>query len=115
MKGKKVIFVGTLTDLVEYIEQNLDDECGVDSVAFEVINCLEGKVSSALWDSIFNLLLGFSAEMQVEIADDLLDFVCDHKVHTTGCMSVDAVLKTCYRWIAEEQGFDKGEIETLIV
>ena len=115
MRRQKVIYVGTLTDLVQYIEQDLEDECSVDSVAYQVLECMEGKVSKALWDMIFNLLLGFSSEMQLEIADDLLDFVCLHKVHTTRCMSVDAVLKTCYRWIAEEQGFNKEEIETLIV
>ena len=115
MRRKKEIYVGTLTDLVEYIEQDLNDECSVDPVALMVLECIEGRVSSALWDSIYNLLLGFSAEMQLEIADDLLDFVCLHKVHTTGCMSVDAVLKTCYRWIAEEQGFNMVEIEKIIV
>lgn len=115
MRRKKEIFVGTLTDLVEYIEQDLNDECGVDSVAFQVLECIEGRVSSALWDLIYNLLLGFSPEMQLEIADDLLDFVCMHKVHTTGCLSVDAVLKSCYMWIAEEQGFSKEEIEKIIV
>ena len=115
MKRKKTVFVGTLTDLVKYIDHDLNDEFGVDCVAFEVMECLKDKVSSELWDTLFNLLLGFDAEMQIELADDLLDFVCNHTVHTTGCMSADAVLKTCYKWIAEEQGFAKEDIERIIV
>ena len=111
---RRIITVGTLADLVEYIEEDLKDNCGVNSVACEVMDCLEDKVSSELWNLILNLMLGFNDEMQLEIADDLLDFVCDQKVHTTGCMSVDAVLKTCYKWIAEEQGFDREEIEKTI-
>ena len=51
------------------------------------------------------MMLGFSKEMQQEIADGLLDFAYENVVHTTGCWSADAVLKSCYEWIAEEQGF----------
>ena len=54
---------------------------------------------------IMEMMLGFSKDMQLEIADNLLDFAHGHVVHTTGCWSADAVLKTCYGWIAEEQGF----------
>lgn len=114
MKRRKIIFVGTLTDLVQYIDHDLSDELGIESAAFEVLESLEGKVSSNLWDMLFNLLLGFSAEMQLEMARNLADFFSNHTVHTTGCMSADAVLKSCYKWIAEEQGFDKEDIEESI-
>ena len=56
------------------------------------------------------MLLGFCDEMQLEIADDLVDFVCDRVVHTTNCPSADAVLLSCYEWIAEEK-VKKAEAE----
>jgi len=66
---------------------------------------LEGRVSPQLHQMMTAMLLGFNDDMQLEIADDLLDFACQHIVHTTGCPTADALLVTCYGWIAEEQGF----------
>ena len=35
---------------------------------------------------------------------DMVDYVCNHIVRTTGCPSADCVLEICYAWIAEEKG-----------
>ena len=40
--------------------------------------------------------------MQIEMAEDLLDFALGHVVHTTGCRSVDLILDYCYTRIAFE-------------
>ena len=87
------------------IEQDLSYVQPVDGVATSVIECLEDKVSPELFDLLKEVLLGFSDDMQLEIADDLLDFVCRHVIHTTGCVSADAVLAWCYQCIAEEKRF----------
>lgn len=87
------------------IEQDLRSEQGMETVAESLIELLDGKVSAELQVIIMEMMLGFSKEMQLEIADDLLDFTYRNVVHTTGCWSADAVLKTCYEWIAQEQGF----------
>lgn len=87
-------------------EQDLSCEQPVDGTAMSVMECLEGRVSDELLELMKVMLLGFAEGMQLEIADNLLDFACRRVVHTTGCISADAVLKFCYGWIAAEKGFD---------
>lgn len=106
--------VGTLEELATYCGQDLSSRYGVDSIAFSVLECLENKVSDELWDMLFNMMLGFNDEMQLEIADDLADFACDHIINTTGCFSADSVLVFSYKMIAEEQGFDSDDIEKIL-
>lgn len=87
-------------------EQDLTYQFGIDSTAQFIMDGLEERVSPELLDLLNAMLLGFSDDMQLEIADDLLDFVCMHVIHTTGCLSADAVLESCYKWIAEEKGIE---------
>ena len=87
-------------------EQDLTYKYGIDSTAQFIMDGLEERVSPELLELLNAMLLGFSDDMQLEIADDLLDFVCMHVIHTTGCLSADAVLKSCYKWIAEEKGIE---------
>ena len=103
---KNEIYVQDFVKFVKVYEQDLRDEQDVDDVASSVMDCLEGRVSDSLLDTLNASLLGFSGDMQLEIADDLLDFACSKVVHTTGCISADAVLFSAYKWIAEEQGFE---------
>ena len=90
---------------VKVIEQNLRSEQEIGDEVESLVRLLGSKVSAELQVIIMEMMLGFSKEMQLEIADDLLDFAHGHVVHTTGSWSADAVLKSCYEWIAEEQGF----------
>ena len=90
---------------VKVIEQDLRSEQEIGDEVESLVRLLGSKVSAELQVIIMEMMLGFSKEMQQEIADDLLDFAYGHVVHTTGCWSADAVLKSCYEWIAEEQGF----------
>lgn len=96
---------GSLEKTLKVIEQDLTYQFGVDGTAQYVMECLEDKVSPELLDVLNAMLLGFNDDMQLEIADDLLDFAYGQVVHTTGCPSADAVLNACYTWIAEEKGF----------
>ena len=86
------------------IEQDLSSELCIDGVAMSILECLEERVSDELLELLKEMLLGFGEDMQLEIADDLLDFVHSQIIHTTGCISADAVLHSCYQWIAEEKG-----------
>ena len=88
VRTKKV----SLEKTIKVVEQDLRNEQEKDS-------------SEELRIIIMEMLLGFSKEMQREIADSLLDFAYEHIVRTTGCKSADTVLRSCYTWIAEEQGF----------
>lgn len=101
---KKKVFVEKLNRRVRVINQDLRSKYGTDSVAEFVMECLEDKVSRPLYDLLKLQLLGYNDDMQLEIADSLLDFVCDEVVHSTGCPSADATLEACYTWIAAEKG-----------
>ena len=103
--AKETIKTVSLEKTLKVYEQDLTYQFNVDGIAQDVMECLEDKVSPALLDTLNAMLLGFNDNMQLEIADNLLDFAHGHVVHTTGCWSADAVLKSCYEWIAEEQGF----------
>ena len=105
MKNRKMKFKKSHQELeLEVIEQDLRQEQKVDGTAMTVMGCLEDKVSAELFEMLKTVLLGFSEPMQLEIADDLLDFACQQVIHTTGCISVDVALGSCYKWIAEEKG-----------
>ena len=103
MKREKIKFE-SLETVFKVIEQDLRSEYPVEGVAASVMECLEDKVSPGLLELLNEVLLGFSDDMQLEMADDLLDFAYGHVMHTTGCLSADAILKSCYEWIAEELG-----------
>jgi hypothetical protein len=104
--AKETIKTVSLEKTLKFYEQDLTYQFGVDSTAQYVMECLEDKVSPKLLDVLNAMLLGFNDDMQLEIADDLLDFAYGQMVHTTGCPSADAVLYACYTWIAEEKGVD---------
>ena len=104
-KQKKIKFE-SLEMVFKTIEQDLTDQFSIDSTAQFVMDGLEDRVSPELLELLNAMLLGFNDDMQLEIADDLLDFVCMHVIHTTGCLSADAVLEACYKWIAEEMGIE---------
>ncbi len=104
--AKETIKTVSLEKTLKVYEQDLTYQFGVDSTAQYVMECLEDKVSPKLLDVLNAMLLGFNDDMQMEIADDLLDFAYGQVVHTTGCPSADAVLNACYTWIAEEKGFE---------
>lgn len=103
MKREKIKFE-SLEAQFKVIEQDLRSEYPVDDVPNRILGCLSKKVSPELMALLSEVLLGFSDDMQLELADDLLDFAYGHVMHTTGCLSADAILKSCYEWIAEEQG-----------
>jgi len=104
--AKETIKTVSLEKTLKVYEQDLTPQFGVDGTAQYVMECLEDKVSPKLLDILNAMLLGFNDDMQLEIADDLLDFAYGQVVHTTGCPSADAVLNACYTWIAEEKGFE---------
>lgn len=104
--AKETIKTVSLEKTLKVYEQDLTYHFSVDGIAQYVMECLEDKVSPKLLDVLNAMLLGFNDDMQLEIADDLLDFAYGQVVHTTGCPSADAVLNACYTWIAEEKGFE---------
>ncbi len=92
---------------VRVIKQDLANHYDVDESAAMLMDVLKEKVSPELWELLFQMLLPFAAEMQLEMASDMLEFADFYHIYITGSPSADAVLEVCYRWIAEERGLDE--------
>ena len=90
--------------LVRVVVEDLQDEYGIDNEAKVIMECIRAYVSSTLFDMLMMQLPAFTSEMQVEIADNLLDFVNEGTLKFTGCTSADMILDACYKWIEEEKG-----------
>lgn len=111
MKKQKKIKFESFETVFKVIEQDLTEQFTIDGTADYVMDCLEDRVSPELLELLKQMLLGFNDDMQLEMADDLLDFAHGHVIHTTGCLSADAVLEACYGWIAEERGRDLSKLK----
>ena len=112
---KEFISIESLDKPVTVIKQDLANQYGVEATAFKVMDVLQEKVSPELWDLLYQMLLPFADSMQLEIADDLLDFAHGHVIHTTGCPSADYVLDMCYAYIADEHGIlDEEAIQNML-
>ncbi len=99
---RRVLFVENYAKVEKVITQDLSNEFGIDERAARIMRLVEGEVSEDLLCMLLGELQGFCGQMQIEMAEDLLDFALAHVVHTTGCPSVDYVLDYCYSHIAME-------------
>lgn len=106
MKKRKFL-VKKIAHDVQMVNQDLRRDFGLNPSADRELSTLERKVSPQLYGMLVQQLLGFHADMQVEMAEDLVIFACQHIAHSTGCTSVDMVLDVCYTWIATEHGLLK--------
>lgn len=93
-----------------YIEQNLRNQYSADSSATDILDTLEECLSKSLLDDIREYLPGFHPDLQVEIADDVVDFTNGDSVRYTGLKYIDRMLKAFYLLISEELGRDLGEL-----
>ena len=87
---------------VRMIHANLIADHQIDRVAEQVMTGLEDKVSPVLYGTLIMLVRGFDEDMQLEMADDFVDFAKYHVAHTTCVMSADIILDLGYMMIAEE-------------
>lgn len=104
---KNKLFVKKIAQNVRIENHDLRRDYGMNLCAERELSTLEKKVSPQLYGMLIQQLLGFHADMQLEMAEDLVMFACTHIINTTGCPSVDMVLDVCYSWIAAEHGIIK--------
>ena len=83
-------------------KRDLRPECRIDGTAKSVMECIEGRVSDELYQDMMNYLLGYSDDMQLEIADNLLDAVCYGWRHYIGIPHIDMIMQGFYILIEEE-------------
>ena len=60
------------------------------------------RITDDLYNDIVESLRGFTEEIQLEIADDILDYVCNKWVHKNNLKSVDTLLFGMYGRINEQ-------------
>ena len=77
-------------------------ECHIDVTAQSVMECVEERVSKKLYEDMMDYLLGFTDDMQLVIADNLLDAVCHGWQHYINIPHIDNIMKNFYFLINEE-------------
>ena len=82
--------------------RDMRHECEIDCTAHSVMEIVEEHVSPALYEDMMDFLLGFTDDMQLEIADNLLDAVCYGWEHYIGIRHIDTKMKSFYLLIEEE-------------
>ena len=82
--------------------RDMRHECEIDCTARSVMEIVEEHVSPALYEDMMDFLLGFTDDMQLEIADNLLDAVCYGWEHYIGIRHIDNAMKSFYLLIEEE-------------
>ena len=96
--------IGYFTVPIKVIEGEISCDQDIDSYALNVKDLLDQQVSQELSEKLTEMLLGFNEDVQLEMVENMLSFICAKVLHTTGCYSVDTALELCYKWIGEELG-----------
>ena len=74
----------------------------VDSTAARVMRYVKHRISKELYEYLLQILVPYTSRVQLDMAENILDFVNDIPVQNIGYQSADEVLEYCYRLIAEE-------------
>ena len=74
----------------------------VDSTAARVMRYVKHRISRELYEYLLQILVPYTSRVQLDMAENILDFVNDMPVQDIGYQSADEVLEYCYRLIAEE-------------
>ena len=107
--------LSTVEDGKEFYH-DLKDQNPIDSVARTVLENVESRITDDLYKDILESLRGFTDDIQLEIADDVLDYVCHKWVHKTNLKSVDTLLFGMYARIKEQHDNpEKFGLSSLII
>ena len=74
----------------------------VDRTAARVMRYVKHRISNELYEYLLQILVPYTSRVQLDMAENILDFVNDMPVQNIGYQSADEVLEYCYRLIAEE-------------
>ena len=74
----------------------------VDSTAARVMRYVKHRISRDLYEYLLQILVPYTSRVQLDMAENILDYVNDMPVQDIGYQSADEVLEYCYRLIAEE-------------
>ena len=74
----------------------------VDSTAARVMRYVKHRISRELYEYLLQILVPYTSRVQLDMAENILDFVNDIPVQDIGYQSADEALSYCYRLIDEE-------------
>lgn len=92
----------TLQDEGKIVFETPEYQYDVDSDVDCVMEMIREQVSEPMFELLIQMLLPFSKGVQMDMAENLLDFLNDRSQQKTGCASADEALKCCYCWLKEE-------------
>ena len=95
---------------VKVVHENLLPEHQLTRLAEKELMCLQGMVSMELYGILSYHVRGFDEEMQITMAENLVDFAKQHVAYTTGVSPADLVLDICYKMMAMEMGLLKKSV-----
>ena len=109
-KLKNFSTVRKCTKGVKVVHENLLPEHQLTRLAERELMSLQGVVSMELYGILSYHVRGFDEEMQITMAENLVDFAKQHVAYTTGVASADLVLDICYKMMAMEMGLLKKSV-----
>ena len=102
--SRRKLLVKAMAVGVKVVNQEMRGDYGINMLAEREMEQLINKVDPDTYGMLIQQLLAFHADMQLEMAEDLVIFAQEQVAHTTGCPSVDHILDLCYTWIAFDLG-----------
>ena len=110
MKERNFSTVRKCTKGVKVVDEHLLPEHQLTRLAERELMNLQGRVSEELYGILSYHVRGFDEEMQLVMAENLVDFAKTHVAYTTGVPSADLMLDICYKMIAMEHGILKKSV-----
>lgn len=107
---KNFTTVRKCTKGVKVVHENLLPEHQLTRLAERELMSLQGVVSMELYGILTYHVRGFDEDMQMVMAENLVDFAKQHVAYTTGVSSADLVLDICYKMMAMEMGLLKKSV-----
>lgn len=63
---------------------------------------VKGRITDKLYDNLYDFLRGFNEEVQLEMAEAIIDFITDRWTYTTNLKAVDILLPAIYARLREQ-------------
>ncbi|MGM9717730.1 MAG: hypothetical protein ACI3YQ_05645 [Prevotella sp.] len=63
---------------------------------------IKGRITDKLYNDLYDLLRGFNEDVQLEMAEAIIDFISDRWTYTTNLKAVDILLPGIYARLREQ-------------
>lgn len=85
------------------IEYDLKEDNPVDGTAGMIFDyAIKGRITDKLYDDLYDLLRGFNEDVQLVMAEAIIDFINDRWTYTTNLKAVDILLPGIYARLREQ-------------